>query len=548
MEYNNHAKYNSCMVKDMPSLIKQYNTAIYIRLSREDGDKEESNSVAVQRKMLRDFINNNEDLTLFDVYVDDGFTGTNFERPSFQRLITDIENSEVDCVVIKDLSRLGRDYLETGFYIEKFFPQKGVRFIAINDHIDNKGDKEYDMLLPIRNIMNEQYARDISVKVQSSFKTKQKSGEFVGAFSSYGYVKSSKDKHKLIVDEEAAKIVRKIFQRCIDGCPKLRIAKELNEQGIPNPTEYKRRNGYNYVNPTKLTTTSYWTYSTISKILNNPMYLGHMVQGKTKRKMKGKPTLVSKDNWIIVKNMHDAIISEEIWNQAHESLNHRTREVNLNNNIGLFCGYIVCGDCGRAMHKKIDKGRYVYYRCRTYCQIGKDLCTSHNISEKALTKIIIADVNNIIQQTSDLIDLIQNQEDHLNNTQVNYTSEIERLDKELQKIKMFKKSIYSDYKEDLISKDEYLSYREDYIKKEMNLELRIKLLDEKKQSYQYKNLLDIEWVNRLLNLKEISSLSRDMVVELVNNIYVYENNRVKIEYNFYLTQACENSSVNNEFQ
>jgi DNA invertase Pin-like site-specific DNA recombinase len=520
------------MVEELPILTKQYNTAIYIRLSREDGDKEESNSVSVQRKMLRDFINNNEDLTLFDVYIDDGFTGTNFERPAFQRLITDIENSEVNCVVIKDLSRLGRDYLETGFYIEKFFPQKGIRFIAVNDHIDNKGDKEYDMLLPIRNIMNEQYARDISVKVQSSFKTKQRSGEFVGAFSSYGYVKSPDDKHKLVIDEESAQIVREIFQRCIDGCPKLRIAKELNEKGIPNPTEYKRLKGLKYVNSNKLNSTSYWTYSTISKILNNPMYLGHMVQGKTKRKMKGKVTPVEKENWIIVKNTHKAIISHETWDKAQESLSHRTREVNLNDNIGLFCGYIVCGDCGRAMHKKIDKGKYVYYRCRTYTQISKDLCTSHNISENALVKIIVSDINHMINQTSSLVELVKKQEETLNRTQVNYISEIEKIDKELQKIRTLKKSIYSDYKEDLISKEEYLSYREDYIKKEANLEMRIKLLDDKKQSSKCKNLLELDWVKRLIDLKEIKSLDRNIVMELINTIRIYENYHVKIEYKF----------------
>lgn len=539
MEYNNHVKYNSCTVKDMPSIVKQYKTAAYIRLSREDGDKEESNSVSVQRKMLRDFINSNEDLNLFDVYVDDGFTGTNFERPAFKRLISDIENSEVDCVVIKDLSRLGRDYLETGFYIEKFFPQKGVRFIAINDHIDNKGDKEYDMLLPIRNIMNEQYARDISVKVQSSFKTKQKSGEFVGAFSSYGYVKSSKDKHKLLVDEEAAKIVRKIFQRCIDGCPKLRIAKELNEQGIPNPTEYKRRNGYNYVNPTKLTTTSYWTYSTISKILNNPMYLGHMVQGKTKRKMKGKPVQLSKDNWIIVKNTHEAIIDNETWGKAQDVMSHRTREVNFNDNIGLFCGYIVCGDCGRAMHKKVDKGKYIYYRCRTYCQMGREHCTPHNISENALKEIIITDINNMIKQVHDLIDIVKSQESVLNQQFLSYNGEIEKLNKELQKVKFLKKSIYGDYKEDLISKEEYISYREEYTRKENDLELRIKLLDNKKQTSQSENILDITWVKKFLEMKKILSLNKDMVIEWVNNIYIYENNHVKIEYNLSDTDSMQ---------
>ena len=300
--------------------IRQYHTAIYVRLSREDGDKEESNSAALQKRMLTEYVQEREDLQLYDIYVDDGYTGTNFNRPNFQRMIADIERRAVNCVLIKDLSRLGREYLDTGFYIEKYFPQHHVRFISVNDRIDNRGDEEYDMLLPLRNIMNEQYARDISVKVQSAFKTKQKAGEFVGAFCSYGYRKSPLDRHRLVIDEEAAEVVREIFRLCAEGCSKVQIANILNDRGVLCPSEYKKKKGDKYKNPNQLQKKTDWTYSTIYKILHNEMYRGHMVQGKTKRKMKGKPVGLEKERWMIVPNTHEAIISEELWEKANSFL------------------------------------------------------------------------------------------------------------------------------------------------------------------------------------------------------------------------------------
>ena len=294
------------------------NTAIYIRLSREDGDKEESNSVSVQKRMLQDYVRAREELQIYEIYVDDGYTGTNFERPAFRQMIADVKEGKIGCIVVKDLSRLGRDYIDTGYYVERFFPQNRVRFIAVNDQIDNAGDQEYDMLLPLRNIMNEQYARDISAKVQSAFKTKQKAGEFVGAFCSYGYKKSAVDKHKLEIDEEAAKTVREIFAHYVAGGTKKEIAEKLNEKGIPCPTEYKKRSGEKYINGNQQGERILWSYTTIHKILNNEMYLGHMVQGKTRRRMKRKPVELKPEEWIVVEHTQEAIISEELWEKAKQ--------------------------------------------------------------------------------------------------------------------------------------------------------------------------------------------------------------------------------------
>ena len=211
-----------------------FSVAMYIRLSREDGDREESESVDNQRKLINNYLQGKDEFLLHDCYIDDGFTGTNFQRPNFQRMIEDIEAGKVNCVIVKDLSRFGRDYIDTGRYLERYFPDNEVRFISVTDNIDSM-KQAYDMLLPIKNIFNEQYARDISKKVHASMTIKQKNGEFIGAFASYGYKKSPSDKNKLIVDEYAAVVVRRIFDLYIKGNGKIRIAHILNEDGIVNP-------------------------------------------------------------------------------------------------------------------------------------------------------------------------------------------------------------------------------------------------------------------------------------------------------------------------
>ena len=340
----------------LQKVLKLFNVAVYIRLSREDGDKEESDSVGNQRKLLTEYVHKKDELILYDVYIDDGYTGTNFNRPDFQRMIADIEAGKVNCVIVKDLSRFGRDYIDTGRYLERYFPELGVRFISITDGIDSM-KQAYDMLLPIKNIFNEQYARDISKKVQTAVKTKQKAGEFIGAFTSYGYKKSPVDKNKLVIDEYAANVVRRIFSLYIQGYGKQRIAKLLNAEGILCPAEYKRAIGLNYNNPNKLDSTTYWSYSTINSILHREMYVGNMVQGTKHQRMRSKQKKMDKDKWIIVENTHEPIIDKETWEKAQSLLHKRTRELDLETNKNIFAGFVKCGDCGRAMVKTTKNGK-----------------------------------------------------------------------------------------------------------------------------------------------------------------------------------------------
>lgn len=516
-------------------LLNLFNTAIYIRLSREDGDKEESDSVGNQKKLLTDYVNGQNELVLYDVYVDDGFTGTNFNRPAFKRMLKDIKAGKVNCVIVKDLSRFGRDYIDTGRYLERDFPEMGVRFISVTDSIDSM-KQAYDMLLPIKNIFNEQYARDISKKVQTAVKTKQKAGEFIGAFTSYGYKKSPVDKNKLVIDEYSADVVRRIFSLYIQGYGKQKIAKLLNEEGILCPSEYKRAMGLNYHNPNRLESTTYWSYSTINNILHREMYVGNMVQGTKHQRMRSKQKKMAKEDWIIVEDTHEPIIDKETWEKAQSLLYKRTRELDLETNKNIFAGFVKCGDCGRAMAKNMwrhaDGSKTYSLYCGTYKRNGKQYCTPHTLPMAVLEQIVLEDLKTLVQNVGDLRELVSAQ--HLSALKIKRVTdtEISKIRSELERVKRLKQSVYEDYKEELITKEEFLSYREDYQKKEELYSKQIEALEEKKNDSITDDVFDTPWLKRLLELKDIEKLDREIVVEMISEIKVYENRKIKITYNF----------------
>lgn len=519
----------------LQKVLDLFNVAIYIRLSREDGDKEESDSVGNQRKLLAEYIAKKEDFILYDVYVDDGYSGTNFNRPSFQKMIADIEDGKVNCVVVKDLSRFGRDYIDTGRYLERYFPEMGVRFISVTDGIDSM-KQAYDMLLPIKNIFNEQYARDISKKIQATVKSKQKAGEFIGAFTSYGYKKSPVDKNKLVIDDYAADVVRRIFSLYIQGYGKQRIAKLLNAEGILCPAEYKKVNGENYKNWNRLESTTYWSYSTINSILHREMYVGNMVQGTKHQRMRSKQKKMPKEEWIVVENTHEPIIDKATWEKAQALLQKRTRDLDLETNKNIFAGFVKCGDCGRAMAKNMwrraDGSKTYSLYCGTYKRNGKQYCTPHTLPMAVLEDIVLGDLKAIVDNVDNLKELVQSQSFTASKVKRIADKELSKIKAELERVKKLKKSVYEDYREELISKEEFLSYREDYLKKEELYSKQIEALEEKKNDNVTENVFETPWLKRLLELKDIEALDRDIVVEMISEIKVYENRKIKITYNF----------------
>lgn len=425
-----------------------YPTAIYIRLSREDGDKDESDSVSNQKKLLMAFVQSHEELLLYNVYTDDGYSGTTFRRPAFRQMLSDIEERKVTCVLVKDLSRFGRDYIESGRFLERYFPEKGVRFISVSDHIDSLR-QSYDMLLPIRNVFNEQYARDISRKVHSALRAKQQCGEFIGAFASYGYRKSPGDKNRLLIDEYAASVVRRIFSLYLKGCGKQQIARILNAEGVLSPSEYKRAAGLSYGSPATAGHHTLWSYSTINHILHKEIYVGNMVQGTKRQELRGKQRAVRRENWVVVPGTHPPIIDEETWNLTQALLKSRVRSPADNTgktflpgkpgvssrepsspgrpdisarNPGApaspptenpFSGLLFCAGCGRPMVKtswRHADGRPEYaFTCGTCKRYGRSACTPHTISARALTQVILFDLSRILSHCENLPGLARQQ-------------------------------------------------------------------------------------------------------------------------------------------
>lgn len=507
------------------------NTALYIRLSREDGDKAESLSVANQRMLLTEFMERQNDLRLHDIYVDDGYTGTSFERPAFKRMIEDIESGNVQCVLVKDLSRLGRNLPEVSKYTGEYFPHKRVRFIAINDFIDRDYldiDPDGDMMIDFKNMFNGFYPKDISKKVRSTFRSKQSNGQFIGAFASFGYVKSASDHNKLEIDPYAADIVKRIFAMYIKGSGQNTIAKILNEEGIPCPSAYKKQCGLNYHNCNRLDATSYWTYSTIRNILRNEIYTGNMVQNKSFRHMCKKDAIsLPREKWIVVKNTHEPVIDRETWDKVQDLLKRNTRQTSLTDNVHMFAGYLRCGDCGRAMVKIKRRGE-ICFNCGSYNRYGKKICTIHNITEGELEGIVLDDLNLIIRSVRDIKGLVAEENERQSKTRLGSLGDSSKYQAEISRLKKRKERAYEDYTDGLITKDEYRRYRDKY---EQQINAASAMID-KINTFKAQMPENSPWIERMLRYQKLHRLDRNTVVEMISMIYICEDNTIKIVYNF----------------
>ena len=377
---------------------KTYNCALYCRLSKDDDLQGESNSIKNQKEILKQYTKENN-LNIYDIYVDDGYSGTTFDRPDFERMIQDIKDKKVNMVIVKDSSRLGRDYIGFGQYVEKFFPKNQVRCVSIIDNYDSEIDNGVADTLPFRAVLNDLYARDTSKKIKATKHRNAVNGLFDGNFAPYGYKKSPEDKHKLIIDEESAKIIRWIYDSYLEGKSVAQMAYTLNENHVPTPSQVIGR---------KWNISTIWHTDVIRKILKNEMYIGNMVQGKTKRinyKLK-KMSHNKKEDWIIVENTHEPIIDKEKFYMAEEIRKSRTRTRKRTLDL-LLKGLVVCKDCGKKMGTSSTvsrNGKYstVYMRCRTYSSLPKQrLCTSHNINYEKLENAVIAEVQNICKKYLD---------------------------------------------------------------------------------------------------------------------------------------------------
>lgn len=508
-----------------------YYTAAYIRLSREDGDKEESDSVANQRKLLQDYIGRTEGLVYAGEYVDDGFSGTDFCRPAFQDMLRDIRNGTITCVAVKDLSRFGRDYIDAGAYLERYFPKLGVRFISVAEGIDSLY-REYDMMLPIRNIFNEQYARDISQKIQAAIRIRQESGDFIGAFACYGYRKSGAVKGRLVVDPYAAGVVRRIFSLYLQGVGKREIADILNREGILCPAEYKRALGEAYFNPNCRGTGSCWTYSAVNGILHREMYLGNMVQGTKHQRLREKQKAVAPEQWIRVEQTHEPIIDRQTWERTQRLLRGKSGKPAAGSGKNLFAGLAKCGDCGRSMVKNTwrlaDGSCTGALYCGTYKRHGRTSCTPHALPQEVLEKVVLQDLNHLIAQIDNLREWVYGRcfppgEGHAE------AGRKHGIRTEYHRIRRLKQAVYEDYREGLVTKEEYGAYLADYRKREAVLQQQLYAAEQEGSPVEG---TESPWLRQFLESGRIRQLDRATVTEMIGEIRVYEGKRIRICYNF----------------
>jgi len=515
---------------------KIWNTTLYLRLSRDDGDKEESNSITGQRELLRDYLTQHPELREYAVRVDDGWSGSTFERPSFQAMIEDVKAGRTDCIVVKDLSRFGRNYLDAGEYIEKIFPFLGVRFIAVNDNYDSLGDKKAsdDLIIPFKNLINEAYCRDISVKIRSQLEVKRKSGQYIGSFATFGYMKDEQNKNKLVVDQYAADIVRDIFKWKLEGVSPQDIAEGLNKIGVLSPMEYKRSLGMKYTTTFKTNAKALWSASAVLRILKNPVYTGVLVQGKetTPSYKVHKRITKAESEWTVITDSHEAIISQIDFDSVQKVLKLDTRRSPDEEAVQLFSGMVFCGDCGASMVRKTvpaGERKYVYYICSAHKQDKS--CSPHRIRDIALEEIVLDSLKQHIREIVDMSELLD-----ITDTAPLRTAQAQKIQRQIDKkyeeyerLQKLLMSLYENLTDGVIDRDEYTRLKASFTARADEAEKQMDALRE--------NLTEIQnhgtenaWMDEFKKRQGLTSLDRAVVVALIDRILIHSNDTIEIIY------------------
>ena len=442
--------------------------AIYIRLSKEDARSfDESESVSNQRAIIEEHIasfNDGDEYIIVDEYVDDGISGTtDDEREDFQRMLSDIKKGRINCVIVKDLARSFRNYSDQGYYLDDWFPRFNVRFISLfHQPLDSYKEPQNmrSIAVPIQGVLNENHCAETSDKVREVFDMKRRNGEHIGSFAAYGYIKDPNDKNALVIDEEAAEVVRDIFTKFLDGMSKNAIVHYLNEHGVLSPATYKReRLGLKYQNPSiDPAKRPLWGPVTITTILKNRMYCGDMVQGRYRVKSYKihVQEVVPEDEWYIVENTHEAIIDRDTFDKVQRLLLRDTRTAPQKKQIYLFSGFLRCADCGKAMTRSKVGGTFYYY-CRTYKDQSKSACTKHTIRHNRLEVAVLYAIQQQVYLAVDYTKTIEriNRAPLVKSQSKKLADAIEQKERELAKIARYKQAIYQDWKDGEITHSDY---------------------------------------------------------------------------------------------
>lgn len=539
---------------------KYYSADFYLRLSREDGDKAESDSIANQRDLLMAFLSSHPEIRLHKIRIDDGYSGVNFERPAFREMMESVKNKEFNCIIVKDFSRLGRNFIETGKYIEKVFPFMEIRFISINDNYDSARPRTSsdDLLVPVKNLMNDAYCRDISIKIRSQLAVKRKKGECTAPFAVYGYRKDPQNRNHLIIDDLAAGTVEDIFKRKLEGYSSQAIADWLNNTGTLSPIEYKRYLGSSFSSPFKKNAKSKWTAVTVFRILKNPVYIGTLVQGKRSTpnyKIK-KPMAVPEEQWISVENSHEPIISKAVFDNVARILLADTRTAPTEKTVYVLSGLLECGDCHRNMVRKNNSTKehpYYYYICSGYKQ--KTGCTIHSIKTQIVENAVLAAVQEHIGNVLDMETMLHSIccLPYTDRTVKKTDERLQAKKAEIEKYQRYKLCLYEDYTNGIITKEDYISFGKRYDRKLKEAEKAVYELEQEIDLIIQGNSEQQQWISYFKKYKNIQELTRKLAVELIERIYVYDGQKIHINFRFQdeynqmtaFLSATENKTVSN---
>ncbi|MBQ9181069.1 MAG: recombinase family protein [Bacilli bacterium] len=509
--------------------MSKWRTGIYLRLSSDDDDdKLESNSITNQRNLINYHLSDMKDITVYKCYADDGYTGTDFDRPSFQEMMDDIRSRKINCVVVKDLSRLGRNYINVGHFIDDTIPRYKIRFIAVNDNVDSylRPESMNSLEVYFKNLMNESFAKDISKKIRTSFAISKKNGNFIGVVAPFGYLKDPDDNHKFIVDKEAEKIIKNIFKMAMSGMSRQEIIKKLNDTHTPTPAKYLK----DFCNSKNPNVGSKWTLDSLDKVIKNRNYIGTLIQGKKARisHKKHNTLRVPEDEWIIVPNHHKAIIKEEIFNQVQDILYNRNARVSPNGKMYRYTGFLKCADCKTSMYKFAKKGgKDVFFYCGAYHK--KKNCTKHYITEKELDDIVLETINKYIELITNLDEKINKDISlsYLEYEKENKEFKLIELDKEEQKYRKLLNEIKEDYKNDYISKKDLDIFKDRYM-----FELNKILLEKDEINNSTSSNENIARINRIKEIGKIDFVDRNILNEFVDVIYISEERGVEVIFKY----------------
>lgn len=530
---------------------KKYVAGLYCRLSKDDGNSVESMSIWSQKVMLKQYAESNG-IAIYDYYVDDGYSGTNFERPSFKKMITDIENGKINCVITKDLSRLGRNYLQSGAYIEMYFPQKNIRYIAITDGIDTLNSNQND-IMPFKNILNEMYAKDTSKKVKSAIQSRMREGTYIGSKAPFGYLKDPNNKRRLIIDEKTKPIIELIYKLCLEGKGTQLISQELMKRKIPRPSAFveNAEKLYGLTEENKYQ----WSHRMVLNVLRDPVYCGNMARNKrpTLSFKNSKRLYIPKSDYIYAKDTHEGIVSEEVWEQVQTMIDKRK----CNNKKGLyydniFQGLVRCPKCGYALTPKTDyrlKKKelidFVHFSCSTYKKYGVNACSSHRIEARDLYNIVLEDIqyhgSMALSAKEDFVEkIIEKIEVEKIDEGKELSNKLELKKNQLAELDRSYEQLYEDRLEGNITERNFNLMNVSISKKQDKLIEEIKVLEgdievsfETEDNYK-------KFMNNISKYARIKSLNRYILNQIIDKIYVYDkeeidgqiSQKVEIHYKF----------------